>query len=178
MQPSAPRTVQRPGHCNCGGVIFRYHARSNYSAAADRGGLFRMLHRACSTGPRNARGLMWRACKALSSRVPVHPRCMRCWPDLPAVSTPDFIQDDPPPGPGLCAPVLWLLNLSIWPHDLGRHIREKLLGLPLKRMQIHDTRHPEPDISVDVSYNTPRERSSERCRWFAHGRCCGRLALG
>ena len=33
----------------------------------------------------------------------------------------------PPPGPGLCAPVLWLINLSIWPHDLGRHIREKLL---------------------------------------------------
>ena len=37
---------------------------------------------------------------------------------LHAVTTPDFVQEDPPPGPGLCGPVLWLIFLSIWPHIL------------------------------------------------------------
>ena len=46
-----------------------------HSAVADGGSLFGMLHRTCSTGPRSPRGLVGRACKALS-RVPVRPRCM------------------------------------------------------------------------------------------------------
>jgi len=64
---------------------------------------------------------------------------------LHAVSTPDVLSGGPPPpGPGLCGPVLWLIFLSIWSHDLGRHIREKFLGLPLCR---YDSRVSSPWLS-------------------------------